>query len=397
MNHPLDNNQQPDNLSLVLGGPLFQLLIRARLCTDTLGLVRRRVIVFSLFAWMPLLLLSYFPGEWAEGDIKVPFLYDFEVHTRFLLSLPLLLVAELVIHMRFRPIIQQFVKSGIVSPEILPQFQAIIGSALRLRNSVLIEVMLIILVFTAGHYLWLHQATVQTNTWVSVFVDGQRHLSPAGFWYVYVSIPVFQFLLYRWLFRIFIWARFLWQVARLDLHLVPTHPDRAGGLGFLAECVTAFVPILMALGVLLAGMIANKIFYEGLTLLSFKQEIIATVVFALLFTLGPLCVFASKLAQTKRQGALEYGALASSYVQEFDRKWLRDPPPQDEKLVGSSDIQSLNDMAGSFSVVQGMRLFPFDKAAVLQTAVVTLMPVLPLALTMISLEELIKTLLGILL
>lgn len=78
-------------------------------------------------------------------------------------------------------------------------------------------------------------------------------------------------------------------------------------------------------------------------------------------------------------------------------KWLRDPPPQDEKLVGSSDIQSLNDIAGSYSVVQGMRLFPFDKAAVLQTAVVTLMPVLPLALTMISLEELIKTLPGILL
>ncbi len=397
MNHPLDNKQQPDNLSLVLGGPLFQFLIRARLCTDTLGLVRRRVIVFSLFTWMPLLLLSFFPGESTGDAIKVPFLYDFEVHTRFLLSLPLLLVAELVIHQRFRPIIQQFVKSRVVPPEILPQFQAIIDSALRLRNSVLTEVMLIILVFTAGHYLWLHQATIQTDTWVSVFVDGQRHLSPAGFWYVYASIPVFQFLFYRWLFRIFIWARFLWQVSRLDLHLVPTHPDRAGGLGFLAESVIAFAPLLMALGVLLAGMIANKIFYEGLPLLSFKQEIIATVVFALLFTLGPLCVFASKLAQTKRQGALEYGALASSYVQEFDRKWLRDAPPQDEKLVGSSDIQSLNDMSGSFSVVRGMRLFPFDKAAVLQTVVVTLMPVFPLALTMISLEELIKTLLGILL
>ena len=396
MNHPLDN-KQPENLSLVLGGPLFQLLIRTRLSTDTLGLVRRRVIFFSSFTWMPLLLLSFFPSESAGDAIKVPFLYDFEAHTRFLLSLPLLLVAELVIHQRFRPVIQQFVKSGVVPPEILPQFQAIIGSALRLRNSVLIEVMLIILVFTAGHYLWLHQATVQTDTWVSVFVDGQRHLSAAGLWYVYVSIPVFQFLLYRWLFRIFIWTRFLWQVSRLDLHLVPTHPDRAGGLGFLGESVTAFVPLLMALGVLLAGMIANKIFYEELTLLSFKQEIIATVVFALLFTLGPLCVFASKLAQTKRQGTLEYGALASSYVQEFDRKWLRDPPPQDEKLVGSSDIQSLNDMAGSFGVVQGMRLFPFDKAAVLQTAVVTLMPVLPLALTMISLEDLIKTLLGILL
>jgi len=396
MNRSLDNKPSED-FSVVLGGALYQLFLRSQLGTDTLGLVKRRIMVFSTFTWLPLLLLSVFFREAAGGDIKVPFLYDIDVHVRFLLSLPLLLVAELVVHQRLKPIVQQFASREIIPPEALPQLQTLVGSAGRLRNSVFIEVLMIVMTFTAGHYLWSSQLALETATWFSILVDGQHQLSPAGYWYAYVSIPVFQFMLFRWYFRIFIWARFLWQVSRMDLHLVPTHPDRAGGLGFLAGSVAAFVPLLLAQGVLIAGMIANRIFYEGATLLAFKPEVAAAVVFMLLLVLGPLSVFALQLAKCKRQGLLEYGALASTYVCGFDRKWLRDAPPLDEPLVGSGDIQSLNDLAGSFEIIEGMRLFPFGKTAVLQTAIVTLLPVLPLSLTMISLEDMVKQLLGILL
>jgi len=261
----------------------------------------------------------------------------------------------------------------------------------------LIEVLLIVLVWTGGHYLWSSQVTLETATWYAVVVDGQHRFSPAGYWYAYISIPIFQFMLLRWYFRIFIWARFLWQVSRMDLHLVPTHPDRAAGLGFLGGSAAAFMPLLLSQGVLLAGQIANRIFYADQTLLNFKPEIVAVVIFLLLLVLGPLCVFAPRLAQVKRQGLLEYGALASRYVDGFDQKWLRGGAPLDEQLMGSGDIQSLNDLAGSFEVVQSMRPFPFGKTVVLQTAIAALLPVLPLALTMISLEDMIKRLLGILL
>ena len=103
-----------DDFSLVLGGPLFQLFIRARLTTDTLGLVKRRLIFFSLFTWLPLLVLSVLAGEALGGAIKVPFIYDVDVHVRFLLALPLLLVAELVVHQRIRLIVRQFIERGII-------------------------------------------------------------------------------------------------------------------------------------------------------------------------------------------------------------------------------------------------------------------------------------------
>ncbi len=153
------------------------------------------------------------------------------------------------------------------------------------------------------------------------------------------------FLLLRWYFRIVIWARFLWQVSRLDLHLVPTHPGRAAGLGFLGGSAAAFMPLLLSQGVLLAGQIANHIFYEGKTLLDFKPEIVAVTLFLLIVVLGSLCVFAPRLAQAKRLGFLEYGALASRYVEGFDQKWLRGGAPLDEQLVGTGDIQSLTDLA----------------------------------------------------
>ena len=228
-----------------------------------------------------------------------------------------------------------------------------------------------------------------------IAVEGSK-LSFAGVWYGYLSLPLFQFLLLRWYFRLFIWTRFLWQVSRIELILIPTHPDRVGGLGFLANTVYAFTPLAVAHGALLAGLIANRIFYVGAALPDFKIEIGVLVVFLMCVVLGPLLVFAPQLAQAKRTGNHEYGTLAERYVREFDAKWLRGGVPADEPLVGSTDIQSLADMANSFEVVWTMRIAPITRDAILRLVGATLVPIVPLALTMMSLEELVKTLFGIL-
>jgi hypothetical protein len=214
-------------------------------------------------------------------------------------------------------------------------------------------------------------------------------------WYGYVSQPLFQFMLMRWYFRIFIWTRFLWQVSRIDLSLVPTHPDRVCGLGFLSNTIYAFAPLAVAHGGLFAGFIANRIFYLGAALPQFKIEIAILVVFLLCIVIGPLLVFAPQLAEAKRIGNREYGTLAERYVREFDAKWLRGGAPADEPLVGSGDIQSLADLNNSFEVVRTMRIAPVTKEAVLRLVAATLAPVVPLALTMMPLEELLKRLIGI--
>jgi len=385
------------DFSLVLGGPVFQLLRRSHLTDDTLGLVRQRIIVFSLFCWLPLLVLSALESKVLGGTVTVPFLLDLEVHVRFLVAIPFLIVAELVVHQRMRFVAKQFLERNLIPENAMMRFDAAVASAFRLRNSILAEVLLIAFVYVFGVLIiWRHYMVLDAATWYATPSATGSKLSFAGMWYGYVSLPIFQFLLCRWYFRVFIWARFLWQVSRIDLSLVPTHPDRVGGLGFLSETVYAFVPLLLAHGSLLAGLLGDRIFHLGATLPSFMIEVLVLVIFLMCVVLGPLLVFTPQLAHAKRMGLREYGTLAERYVRDFDAKWLRGGAPADERLIGSSDIQSLADMGNSFEVVRTMRIVPFTKEAILRLAVVTVAPVAPLLLTMMSLEEILKKLLGIL-
>jgi len=376
----------PSDFSLILGGPLFQLLRRAHLSGDVLELVWRREIAFIVLTWVPLLILSAVEGRAWGSEIKIPFLFDADIHARFLLSLPLLIAAELIVHQRMRLVVGTFLTRGLVSAAARERFDAAIASAMRLRNSVWAEVLLIGFVYSVGVFVvWRQHTAIDATTWYGRGLGGELHPTLAGLWFGFVSLPVFQFILARWYFRLFIWARFLWQVSKIDLQLVPTHPDYAGGLGFLGNISQAFAPLLAGQGVLLAGVMANKIFYAGAKLVDFKMEIVALLVVMLFVVLGPLLVFVPQLARTKREGRREYGGLAQQYVREFEDKWLRGGAPPDERLLGSADIQSLADIGNSFQVVRQMSIVPFGKDTIIQLAVITLAPVAPLVLTMVPL------------
>ena len=391
----LQPTQESTDFSLVLGGPLYQLLRRAHLSGDTLDLLRRRIVVLSLLAWLPLALFAGFEGRLLPGTATVPFLLDVEVHVRYLLAVPLMVVAELVVHQRMRAVLQQFLGRKLVPEAVRAQFDAAVASVARLRNSVLAEILIIAFVYGVGMFVvWRNYVALDANTWYATTSAAGSRLSLAGMWYGYVSLPLFQFLLLRWYFRVFIWARFLWQVSRLELKLVPTHPDRVGGLGFLANTAYAFLPLALAHGAVLAGMLANRILHLGAKLPEFKAEIVLMLFFVQFLVFGPLFAFAAQLARAKRTGLGEYGSLAARYVREFDGKWLRGGAAPGEPLVGTADLQSLADLGNSFEVVKGMRLAPVTRDAILQLAAATLLPVVPLLLTMMPWDELLKRLFG---
>jgi len=386
----------PSDFSLVLGGPLYQLLRRARLSDDALMLQRRRIVAISLFAWLPLLVLSAVGGQLLGGTTAVPFLMDVEVHVKFLVVVPLLVAAELVVHQRMRAVARTFGDRQLIPESAQARLDAALASAYRLRNSVVGELLLIAFVYVVGVMIvWRHYVALDTSTWYATPGADGSNLTLAGAWYGYVSLPIFQFLLCRWYFRIFIWTRLLWQVSRIKLNLVPTHPDRMGGLGFLSNTVYAFVPLLLAHGALLAGQLADRIFYLGARLTDFRLEVLLLVIFVVCLVVGPLVVFSAQLAEAKRTGLREYGTLAQRYVRAFDAKWIRGEAADDEPFLGTGDIQSLADLGNSFEVVKGMRIIPVTKEALFQLGLVTVAPLVPLVLTMMPLEELIRKLVGI--
>jgi len=375
------------NFSLVLGGPLYQLFRRAHLDDDVISHVRRRILVICGIIWLPLLVLCTVNGT-LLGGIAVPFLHDVETHARFLVAVPLMIFAELLVHQRMRGIVMQFVERKLVPAASMERFRNAVVSAMAWRNSIPAELVLVAIVFPLGYLVRTRIFALETSTWYATAGSDGTALTLPGHWFSWVSNPVLQFLLLRWLYRLVIWARLLWQVSRIDLDLIPTHPDRNAGLGFLGGSAHAYSPLLASFSAMSAGLVASRIFHEGASLADFKLEIVSLILLGMLLVLGPLTVFAPRILLAKRRGEREYGAFAADYTREFDRRWLRCADHDQTPLLGAADIQSLADLDSAFSVIKDIRAVPFNRDLLLQLLWATLAPFAPLVFTMIPLEEL---------
>jgi len=386
--------QDTSDFSPVLGGPLYQLWRRSSLSGPALELVRRRVVTAIALTWVPLALLSILEGR-AWSGVALSFLRDIETHIRFLVALPVLIASELEVHQRIRSAVKRLLDGNVIAPEDVPKFRAAIDTASRIRNSITIETALLIFVWTVGQWLWHTHIALTEPSWYATPHGGTFRLTLAGHWDQFVSVPAFQFILLRWYFRIFIWFGFLLRISRFHLQLLPAHPDRMGGLGFLGESTMAFSPVLFAQGALLSGLIASRILFENENLFSFKILIATWVVFFVLVVLCPLLMFVPQLARAKRRGLEEYGVLSSIYVADFNKKWLPGGA-KGEAILGTADIQSLADLINSYAVVRRMRVVPFGLDEVKQLVVAAAAPVLPLILTIMPFSELMKRIFKIL-
>ena len=379
------------SFTIVGGGPFFRLLCRMRLAGDEMEFLPRRILAASAVAWIPLAVLSMFGGRAWGNSVRVPFFSDIDLYARLLLALPLLFVAERVVFRRTRRSVPEFLRRGIISGAERPGFDAALVSARRWRDSSLAEGLILLFVYSFGIlYLWRQHFALPMATWYAIPSDGGRRLTAAGWWYALVTLPLVQFILLRWYYRIAVWARLLWRISRLNLRLIPTHADRCGGLGFLATASRALWHFLFVQGVFVAGAIANRIFFGGAQLVQFRVELAVFTVLSLVLVLGPSLAFVSPLGESRRAGRLKYGRLAGEYAQAFDQRWLSEEHDGNPELLGHPDIQSLADMANSYEVIRRMQLMPFNRGIVLELAFAALAPVAPLLLTMFPAEVIIQ-------
>lgn len=394
-------SETAEDFSIVLGGPLYQCWLRTRMVRPPVDLARRRVLAITALAWLPAALLALAEGRFLPGTADVPFVHDIETHVKLLLALPALVIAETVVHFRLTPAVRAFHDRGLVREEDVPRFHALIGRAMKLRNSVLAEVLLLVVAAPVGYVLWRQEIAIGRSSWYLTREGAEGALTAAGAWYAIVSLSISRFLLLRWFFRLFVWGRFLRDVSKLDLRIVATHPDRCGGLGFVGDATYAFGPVLFAQGAVLSGFVASAVFHEGKDPFDYRTDLLCLVGVLTFLVALPCFFFVPAMARAKRRGARVYGILASRYVREFDEKWI--PPDGDapreggEPLLGSADVQSLADLGNATSVIREMRATPLDLKDLLRLALPVLVPVLPLALTKVPLEEILSRVLKIVL
>jgi len=370
--------------SLAPGGPVDRLQARLHLRQPERPRLLARAAAIALITWVPLLVFA-----WTHPDprVDVSFLSDIFVHVRFLIVVPLLILAEGPIGMHSRLAAMQFLKSGLVRDEDAAAYDAAIQRGTRLVDSWLAELCILALSATLV-WLSVHTAVAEPAVfWYERASSQGLSFSRAGWWNFGVANPIFIFLLVRWLWRYLVWWWFLGRVARLNLNLTGTHPDRMGGLGFVAFHQSVFSMITIAVACSLSAAAADRILHGFATLVDYRNPIIAITLLSIAFGVAPLLVFTPRLVAAKRAGWGRYSRLASEYVWRFEQKWM--PGPASDDLLGTGDIQSLADIGGSFDRMVTMRVFAIDRRLVFSFLFAAVVPMLPLLLTMMKLREIV--------
>jgi hypothetical protein len=387
MDHSIANENE---LYFERGGPAYRLMQRIGLIQQDRPSVKRRIIAFLAVTCLPLLALAWWEGHAIGPTPRESLLLDFAAFARFLVAIPVLVIAEVVIGPRTTTAGLHFLRAGIVNSEDYPAFERAVRRLARLRESLAAELVLVGMavigawVFTAetvygGAIANWHVAAIETG--------GSTRLSSAGLWYHIVSVPVIQFFWYRWLWRYLIWIRFLFDVSRLNLRLVPTHADGAGGLGFLGTTHAVFGILSFGLSAVLSGAAAFLIVFEGARIESFQVYFITVLAAVEVVFLGPLVMFTPALMAARQTWMRQYSLLVIRYNRDFHEKWVEGKASEGEPLLGTSDIQSLADLGNSFQFIREMRTVPFTLRVMLQLAVVTLLPALPLILLVVPIER----------
>lgn len=316
-------------------------------------------------------------------------LRDPVIFSRFLFVVPLLELAQVVVEASLGVQIRHFLESGLVSEPDRPAFESARAKALRQRGSVPTEVVLVVLALALSV---MSRVVLKREIHDSTWERMDTTITAAGWWYSLVSLPILIFLLLRWIWVFLLWAAFLFRVSRLDLELTPTHPDRAGGLGFLGWGIASFSMVLLAVSAVLAGSLAGEILFRGSSLHQLKYHVVVFVVLAIAILHAPLLAFSGRLCRCRFQGLLEFGALIGRHDRAVDERWIKPRGVDRSSLLGSPDVSSMADIATVYEHVERMQLVPFDRKALLVLTAATLIPMIPLLGTAVSIQEVLSRL-----
>jgi hypothetical protein len=368
--------ESPEAFSL-LGGPLHQLGRR-------LGLVRRdRTTVLMGLALGPGLWLVIVAVTLAEGVTDR--LFSMSVvggHARLLVVVPLFFICESWVDPRMAAFADTIRRTGVVPPGARPALDAEVARTRRWANWWWPEAVCLLMAVLLEVTGWRLQLYGETGGLASA------RTSLAFLVYFHAGLTVFRFLIFRWAWKLALWGWFLWRVSRLDLHLIPGHPDRGGGLGGLEGVHERFTPLVVALSVLECASLAESISTGTLAVTGVYPTLALLLVLDSVLFLGPLLVFTDKLWAGRTKGVSRYMTLAARYVTEFEQKWTGDTMPADEALLGSPDLQSLADLANAVSVVKGMRWITVGPRLLTMMTMAAVLPLMPLLLFQYPLADL---------
>ncbi len=352
--------------------------------------VGRRALALALFTWAPIAVWAAIAQRALPGAVtSEPLFQHFGVTVRCLVAIPLLVIAEGVAHAMTTRLVPHFVRSGLVRDADRERFCAILEGVARLRDR---SLPWILIGSAVAAWLLLGPPTGDQHelSWAADS-DAPTHFGFGGIWFLYVVRPIFVALVLAWLWRLFLFFMLMSRIAKLDLELVPTHPDRAGGLGFLETLPSVFSAVVLAASAVLASRWAHDVVYHGMDVQSLRLPGIVFVVSMLLLFLAPLLPFGSKLRAAKRKALLDYGALVGRHGRGVEQRWIRGESV-DDALLAAPEIGPVADTVALYEAVSRMRTVPIGRPTLLMIVLPALLPLLAVFAIQVPIKEILKKL-----
>jgi len=381
-------NVARDEVSLVRGGPFYRAQEALRLVHPNDWHLGRRVIFAIAIGWLPLVLITLL----LKPHALVGLLTDYTVNARMLFGVPVLLAGQPVMETTFRAIVRAVRDAGLLTSSDTDRLDQTLVRLIRLRDSVIPELIFVVVAYAkvAG--------TVQTQLmfarpWGLVGTGVDVHLSAAGWYYVLVSQLLYQLLILISVWKWVLWCIFLYRLSKLELQLVPTHPDQHGGVGFLGLSPVAITPTIVVVSAVIGATWRSEIFREHVHWLSFKVEAIVLVGVVLIVAMGPLILFVPRLTRLRRLGIFEYGALGQLESMQFHKRWIQHRAGREDEFPASPEASTLTDYGSSYQNIEHLQPFPFDQGAFVGLMLAIALPLLPVVLAEVPFATVLKALL----
>jgi hypothetical protein len=359
------------------------------------GIVRRAVF-WSLLAWLPIALWAWYTGRALSQEVNEPLLAHFGIHVRFLVAVPLLIFAEASAHGVGMRLLPYFAKSGVLPEAELPRFRAALTDIARLRNASFPWVTILAVVITV---ITVSDVMHQSHEimWAVDGEGGSQHMGFGAWWFLYVGRTIYLALLLSWLWRVVLLFLLFGRIAKLNLSIVPTHPDRAGGLGFLERFPKAFLLVALAASAVLASRWAHDVVYHGVTVQSLRLPMIAFVIAVIVLFLSPLFMFIGPLFRAKRQALLDYGALVGHHGRLVRERWIEEKEVQDDAILNAPELGPVADTTSLYEAVKRMRIVPLGKSSVMPLVLAAGLPVIVVLAIQVPVKQILQMLLKTLL
>jgi hypothetical protein len=349
--------------------------------------VLRLALVGGALTWLPVALLSLL--DLLTTGQRDNLLRDPAVDVRLLISLPLIVLAEYLHQRTTAECVDHLATEGVAGNDT-GRFRQLADLMSRRRAAALPGLVLIALALGAGALLFFGRPGA-----TGLFTASESAVwSWARAWYCLVALPIYLFMVLRLVWHWLLWCWFLGEVSRLSLQLMPTHPDRRGGVLMLSKPSVALAPFFAAASALAAARWIHELGAEAADPVMLPKRAAVLVALALFVSVVPLFLFSPHMARARDRFAREYGALAFDYTRSFHERWIRGRDASHE-LLGTSDVQSLADMGTSYGVIEEMRSIPIGVRRVLFIAAATLVPLVPVALYRIPFWELVQKVLKV--